>query len=58
MPMIASCGTFCFLARVIANTAVDWAQAHRDTLDEIRLVAFDPTTATAFRLALRTQGSH
>jgi O-acetyl-ADP-ribose deacetylase (regulator of RNase III) len=44
--------------RVIANAAADWAQAHPDTLDEIRLVAFSPTTATAFRSSVRTQGSH
>ena len=42
---------------VIVSAAADWARAHPDTLEEIRLVAFDPETATAFRLSLRTLGS-
>lgn len=42
---------------VIVSAAADWSRAHPDTLKEIRLVAFDPETATAFRLSLRTQGS-
>jgi putative ATPase len=43
--------------RVIVSAAADWTRSHPDTLEEIRLVAFDPATATAFRLSLRTQGS-
>lgn len=42
---------------VIVSAAADWSRAHPDTLKEIRLVAFDPETATAFRLSLRTLGS-
>jgi putative ATPase len=42
---------------VIVSAAADWARSHPKTLKEIRLVAFDPDTATAFGLSLRTQGS-